>query len=144
MPQDDRRRRTRVAVALLGLGVLVALVGLVVVLVRNGDDAAPAPGSGSSPAGSAAAAGPTAGPGGPATGRYVCSLRSGRQIGSFTLTDATYRTRAGSGTWSWDAGTDAITFTGTDLSQFDGSYDRTNGAIDLVAKDRSVSLACSR
>lgn len=83
--------------------------------------------------------------GGPPTGRYVCSTSSGKQIGTFTLTDVTYRTGGGgSGIWSWDRGTDAITFTGSDLSDFDGQYDSTSGDIDLVAKDKTVNLTCSQ
>ena len=46
--------------------------------------------------------------------------------------------------WTYDVDTDAVTFTGSDLSDFDGKYDTTNGDIDLTAKDNTVKLTCQQ
>jgi hypothetical protein len=146
-----------------GLVVVAAIIVILVLALGGGDDNKSQPVASGTPSAppSTASASPSASPtpsespsdetstspnaGGPATGRYVCSTSSGRQIGNFTLTDVTYRTGGGgSGIWSWDEDTDDITFTGTDLSDFNGSYDSTTGDIDLVAKDKTVSLTCSQ
>jgi hypothetical protein len=83
--------------------------------------------------------------GGPPTGRYVCKTATGREIGNFTLTDVTYRTGGGgSGIWTYDTDTNGVTFTGSDLSDFTGKYDTTNGDIDLTAKDNTVKLTCQQ
>jgi hypothetical protein len=160
--------RNKLIAGVVGALVVIAAIVVVLVLTLGGGGNKPQPVAGATPGTSAPpSSAPTAGPapsdspspgvspsdtsssstnaGGPAPGRYVCSTSSGKQIGTFTLTELTYRTGGGgSGIWSWDQGTDAITFTGSDLSDFNGQYDSTSGDIDLVAKDKTVNLTCSQ
>ena len=150
--------RNKIIAAVIGGLVVIAAIVVVLIFSLGGhkNKAHPvASGTPSPVATSTPSASPTPSPsdtssaspnaGGPPTGKYVCSTSSGRQIGNFTLTDITYTTGGGgSGVWSWNSSTDAITFTGTDLSDFNGQYDSTTGDINLVAKDKTVSLTCSQ
>jgi hypothetical protein len=161
-PSGGGNRNKLIAGVIGGLVVIAAIVVAIILITSGGDDD-PEPVASSSPS-TAPTASPSASPtesdspsptaspsssnpnaGGPPTGRYVCSTSGGQEIGNFTLTQVTYRTGGGgSGIWSYDEDTDDVTFTGSDLSDFTGTYDSSTGEIDLEAKDGTVSLTCTQ
>ncbi|MDQ1671793.1 MAG: hypothetical protein QOC98_355, partial [Frankiaceae bacterium] len=102
---------------------------------------APSASASSNPSASPSASSSTTA-GRPPTGFYSCSVGS-TPVGSFTLTEVTYRTNSGGrGIWTYDEGSNKVTFIGSDLSNFDGRYDTSNRNIQLTSKTNNAVVTC--
>jgi hypothetical protein len=146
-----------IAAVVIGLLVLAALI-VGAILLAGGSDPKQRPVASATASGSSApsaSSNPSASPsassspaaGRPPTGLYTCSVGS-TPIGTITLTDVTYRSSGGNGggrgIWSYDKDTNAVTFIGSDLSDFDGRYNTSNGDLELSSKTNNVFVTCKQ